>query len=822
MARNSSEDVASVDFTAGIFQQVTRLIAESHLADTKAQRANLKIGFDTLCSHVNALGNSLHLDAVANCAKILALRFGNEFQFNPSEMRQELRSVPPFDESDLFTDGKLCGIKAAGLPGISLVTCAMNRTENLLRALPSWLSHDEISEIIIVDWSSKEEVRNALMDAGMTDPRIRVLRVDDEPRWILSYAFNCGFRAARFNSILKVDADIVLSSDFFLKNHLVHRSFIAGNWRTAASGQNYVNGFFYVPKAALAVVGGFSEYITTYGWDDDDIYSRLLEAGYQRFDVMPACVHHLPHSDDDRINAPREEDGETLLHSFMEGTRFLIRRNRYIAALMPTWNERSHLVDFHNTGLDRDLGELRLRRGAGVPAVVPDHTMETARFHALLDFLYWKVGPRALQLDAPLLNAVLCRPANLVSLLDVEVALAAGASALAGKNGYLVVRIARLPAEQATETKAVKKIIQTLVKSGLQVIFTGNPESIRELTHSGWKDAVIVQTARIPSGLKAMTPGALIQRTFDPTQDHQIELDDLWDVSAFSTPPQHVKRKRIYVDAQHGLGNRLRAIASAQAIAEETNRDLIVIWEPDDHCMARLDDLFDYDGPVVDHRFLEDAPGMGIIVQNYMPHEMGAQKDATIRVDSPADLYLRSAFVFNSPHSDWGRENAALRALRPNQHVLDLVASVRNPNAISAHVRMEAGAGRDQNAWDQSENWRPEDHELIHLWREKSHFSHFLKRIDALTEQGRADTIFLAADLPETYELFAARYGTRLAFLQRSVYDRSSEQLVYALADALLLGRAPLMLGSTWSSFSELAMRMVPGEIKVEMSGTDF
>jgi hypothetical protein len=42
------------------------------------------------------------------------------------------------------------------------------------------------------------------------------------------------------------------------------------------------------------------------------------------------------------------------------------------------------------------------------------------------------------------------------------------------------------------------------------------------------------------------------------------------------------------------------------------------------------------------------------------------------------------------------------------------------------------------------------------------------------------------------------------------------------MADAILLSRAPLMLGSTWSSFSELAMRLAPGGIAVEMSGKDF
>jgi hypothetical protein len=54
------------------------------------------------------------------------------------------------------------------------------------------------------------------------------------------------------------------------------------------------------------------------------------------------------------------------------------------------------------------------------------------------------------------------------------------------------------------------------------------------------------------------------------------------------------------------------------------------------------------------------------------------------------------------------------------------------------------------------------------------------------------------------------------------VYDRSEEQIKYALADALLLSKAQKLLGSTWSSFSELAMRMSNTFSTIEMSGRDF
>jgi len=315
-----------------------------------------------------------------------------------------------------------------------------------------------------------------------------------------------------------------------------------------------------------------------------------------------------------------------------------------------------------------------------------------------------------------------------------------------------------------------------------------------------------------------VTSGDVLAMTAAPPHNLHVEVTE-----AILKSPAVVKHSpRIFIDAQHGLGNRLRAIGSAAAIAAASGREMVVIWEPDHHCDCRFSDLFDYKGAVIEQRFMDQARTRGALVYNYMTAEEGSEKDALISLDTTADIYARSAFVLNSPHSSWTTENAFLKSLTPIEPIRKLVEAVRHPNAISAHVRMEAGAGLDNNTYDRPENWRPEDHEAIHKWRAKSHFSHFMKRIDALIAEGRADTIFLAADLPATYAEFQDRYGDRLAWLPRSLYDRSAEQLHYALADAILLSHASRLLGSTWSSFSELAMRMAKGKIEIEMSGRDF
>lgn len=289
-----------------------------------------------------------------------------------------------------------------------------------------------------------------------------------------------------------------------------------------------------------------------------------------------------------------------------------------------------------------------------------------------------------------------------------------------------------------------------------------------------------------------------------------------------AAPEISTARARIFIDVQHGLGNRMRAIGSAAAIAERADRDLVIVWQPDAHCDCRFEDLFDYDGAVIEESFVDRAAEMGCDVYNYMRVEPGAEKDAEIRL-SDRDLYARSAYVLNSPLGSRKDQNRFLRGLRPVEEVRDLVAGLRSPNDVSAHVRMQGGKKYEHLPYEQARgNWPEDAHEAIAHWREKSHFSHFFRRIDGLIAEGRVDTIFLAADLPETYAEFKAHYGDRVTMLERRLYDRSAEQMRYALADALLLGKTPLLLGSFWSSFTELARRLAREPLAVEMSGRDF
>src|SRR5688572_18968191 len=99
-------------------------------------------------------------------------------------------------------------------PGqFSVFTACMNRNDNLVRALPSWLAHDEIGEVVIVDWSSKTEVADSI--SNVRDERVKLIRVNGEAYWIYPHPFNLAAKHTSKQHLLRIDSDVLLKEDFF-------------------------------------------------------------------------------------------------------------------------------------------------------------------------------------------------------------------------------------------------------------------------------------------------------------------------------------------------------------------------------------------------------------------------------------------------------------------------------------------------------------------------------------------------------------------------------------------------------------------------------
>lgn len=284
-------------------------------------------------------------------------------------------------------------------------------------------------------------------------------------------------------------------------------------------------------------------------------------------------------------------------------------------------------------------------------------------------------------------------------------------------------------------------------------------------------------------------------------------------------------RQRLFIDVRYGLCNRLRSLVSAAAIAQKTDRKLYVIWNPDDHCGARIGELLDYDGPVIAPEEAERVRACAPLSFNYMPDEADSSHGEVILQDLKAedgDIYIKSAYPINTPYRDKDLEKTLLRRLRPTQEILDMVESVRRPLDLVAHIRMGFKTDPAQNIYEPAINWSQKRHDEMLSWRSKSHVSAFVKRIDALMKTRDFESIFVASDSSVAYDEIVSRYGEKVRFLKRKTYDRSSDQIKYALADLLLLASGRYFLSSTWSSFSDVAQRISSPGRKFERSGIDF
>ena len=142
----------------------------------------------------------------------------------------------------------------------------MNRRNNLINYFKSWLNNN-INQIIILDWASNEN--NYDIISNLNDNRVMYIRVNEEDKFIRTYAQNLAAKFCRYNKILKIDSDINLSEDFFDRNNLEPGTFIAGNHFCARNkNETYTHGNIYLYLDDYFAINGYSELIKTLNFNE--------------------------------------------------------------------------------------------------------------------------------------------------------------------------------------------------------------------------------------------------------------------------------------------------------------------------------------------------------------------------------------------------------------------------------------------------------------------------------------------------------------------------------------------------------------------------
>jgi hypothetical protein len=186
----------------------------------------------------------------------------------------------------------------------SLVVASMDRTNHLVESLYTWLDVKEISEFVVVDYSSRIPLtEHTSIKKWIDEKKIKLIRVNGEKYFHRSKSRNITFDFATQEKILKIDADyknIDSSWITHLNNQFLQdktRFFLHGMWQFDAA----LTGFLYMFKKDFV---GFRETLEGWGCEDTDLYDRIQKNNKNLirlifFDITK-YIKHIDHGDEQR------------------------------------------------------------------------------------------------------------------------------------------------------------------------------------------------------------------------------------------------------------------------------------------------------------------------------------------------------------------------------------------------------------------------------------------------------------------------------------------------------------------------------------------
>ena len=604
--------------------------------------------------------------------------------------------------------------------GFAIAAACRNRHDALKRSLPSWLLINGISEIVIVDWSSSPPLASTVQkilrtSANPSSPSVRLIRIDGEPEWVLSRAYNVAFNQTHRSIVAKLDCDYIVKPELFDAHEISTKSawYYTGYYMNSRTpNEVHLNGALLVRRDHFKRVGGYDERIQTYGYDDEDLYSRLENLNIERRNVSYDYIGHISHRD-----AVRKQSSVPFPRVQIEFNKMLVRSCSTKWSRFMRHSEYIPNSKTNNTGLIADY----------IPKPIQKW------FNSSFLHEKWRIS----------LGARL-------------------------NNGY------SLPWAMITSL---------------------NTESLQKLLRN--------------------------------LQNRQAKLnkDEVLD--------DGIVPRMFIVHVQNGLGNRLRALGSALDFANKTNRELVIIWEEDEHLQAPMSAVFDisqlpyavmdkaeFNWPLEGWRKY-DKSWYEIEAYNYM---LPGGKDILVKDDSNKNIYFKSAFAMKSRFTTWESENKRLRELPVRENILELVRVATDSHQWpfgGVHIRNRSLSEDIKNLKNFEKEYGKNDTLLLEKWRSRTSYHAFIPEMRRLLKDGTINKFFVATDTIEVVSKLGQALGTdKLFYIKRSCDDRSSTCIKYAMADILVLAKSKLFLGSTWSSFSEAAMRF--GAPKASLAGTDF
>jgi hypothetical protein len=334
------------------------------------------------------------------------------------------------------------------------------------------------------------------------------------------------------------------------------------------------------------------------------------------------------------------------------------------------------------------------------------------------------------------------------------------------------------------------------------------------------------------------------------------------------TPPEANRlstpgKGMLYVLVRNGLGNKMRALASAYTLFDGLNKSplynphghgyhLIIVWSEDHHCQASMSDLFDLSSIARDYpsqiSILKQLPDQlptplleltdlnlfdeyktadTTVVDNIQSLLQSIQTRA--QQEQPINVLLESASVIDSPFRSWENECKFIRAIKLNmtcqervnrceRHILEQAGLTSMSSMVAVHVRK----GQDGSSYDDVSKWSPDKQIQWKMWRSLSRVENFVAEMLNLLDRQPGLKFFVASDSADTFQEMLESFPPNTLFEQEREddFDRSILQVQSAVVDVALIGKCKVLLGSQWSSFTELCRRW--SSIELRLAGIAF
>lgn len=276
------------------------------------------------------------------------------------------------------------------------------------------------------------------------------------------------------------------------------------------------------------------------------------------------------------------------------------------------------------------------------------------------------------------------------------------------------------------------------------------------------------------------------------------------------------KNRVLVVHAYHGLGNRLRVLASAVLLAKVTRTKLVVVWLRDDHCKAGLKELFDYRGEVVESEdeVEEIARLRKVRFVNYLEDGLRSNKGHYFtRLGLGRITYVRSSSVLRHRYSTFPLISRVIRSWNPSPEV-SLLVGQPGSFIVGIHCRSLVSLGLVGPRHELMHgNWNGDAQNSIAKARKatqpKDLVAALKKAIDGDSFAAVSPlSVYISSDSTESLaELEGSLPGNCLVQKEGEVArEREAGDVLWALAEAIRLSRAQLFIGSHYSSFSELVL----------------